>query len=59
MYSHGRDKISDLLNTPLHEFLSLTLAMILTIFLIKISLLLDELSQKMTAYFITSLKAWL
>jgi hypothetical protein len=48
MYSHGRGKISNLMNRFLHEFLDLTPAIILTVLFCKVNiiLLLGELPQK-------------
>jgi hypothetical protein len=40
MYSHGRAKISNLLNRLLHEFLGLTPAFNLTIFFCKVNIFL-------------------
>jgi hypothetical protein len=54
MYSHGRVRISNLLNRPLHEFRGSTPAINLIIFFCKVNifLLLYELPPKITAYFI-------
>jgi hypothetical protein len=54
MYLHGKVKISNLLNSLLHEFLGLTLAIILMIFFcnVNIFLLLHELPQKIILFFI-------
>jgi hypothetical protein len=54
MYSHGKVKISNLLNKLLHEFLGFTLAVILKFFFcnVNIFLLLYELPQKINPYFI-------
>jgi hypothetical protein len=48
VYSHGRVRISNLLNRLLHKFLGLTLAINLTIFFCKVNtfLLLHELPPK-------------
>jgi hypothetical protein len=53
-----RDKISDLLTRFLHEFLGLVWAIILTVFFLKINivLLLDESYQKIIQYFIIEWK---
>jgi hypothetical protein len=58
MYSHGRVKISDLLNRLSDEFLGLIPAINLTIFFCKVNifLLLDELPHKIVPYFITERK---
>jgi hypothetical protein len=58
MYLHGRSKISKLMNRFLHEFLDLTLAIILTILFCKINLilLLGELPQKTIPYLIMEWK---
>jgi hypothetical protein len=57
IYSHGRDKICNLLNRSLQELWDLTPIMILTVFLCNVNtfLLLDELPQKIIPYFI---KEW-
>jgi len=50
MYSHGRVRISNLLNRLLHEFLDLTPAINLIIFFCNV--LLDELLPRIIPYFI-------
>jgi len=54
IYSHGRDKISNLVNGLLCEFLVLTPLVILTNLLceVNINLLLGELFPKINLYFI-------
>jgi hypothetical protein len=58
MYSRGTGKMSKLMNRFLHEFLDLTLAIILTVLFCKVNiiLLLGELPQKIIPYFIMELK---
>jgi hypothetical protein len=53
MYSHGRGKISNLMNRFLHEFLDLTPAIILTVLFCKVNiiLLLGELPEKKISIF--------
>jgi hypothetical protein len=52
MYSHGRDKISDLLNRFLHEFLDVTPVIILPVLFCKVDntiLLLGDKNNKKTS----------
>jgi len=58
MYSHGRGKISNLMNRFLHEFLDLTPAIILTVFFCKVNiiLLLGNYPKKIVSYFIMEWK---
>jgi uncharacterized protein YbcI len=58
MYSHGRVKIFELINSFMHEVLGLTPAIILTVLFCKVNiiLLLGELSQKNIPYFIMEWK---
>jgi len=58
MYSHGRVKIFELINSLLHEVLGLTPDIILIFLFCKVNiiLLLGELSQKIIPYFIMEYK---